>query len=113
MNRRILIAFLVLVAGLAGPAPTLGQQGLVQAKQAGLIGEKPDGLIGIVDPGTPGHVRALVNQVNAQRRQEYGEIARRRGTTVEQVQRVAGHQLIGRTPSGQFVMTLSGRWTRK
>lgn len=109
MTRFLTIVGLSLALGIAAPA--VAQDPLAGAKQAGHVGERPDGLVGAV-PGAPSQVRALVDQVNAQRLQRYRDIARSRGTSLDSVQAVAGQQLIERTPSGQYVFA-GGRWVRK
>lgn len=98
---------------LAGATPALAQDQLAQAKQAGMVGEKPDGLAGVVRSSAPSEVRALVERINTQRLERYRRIARENGTSVDKVMAVAGARLIERTPSGQFIMTPSGSWTRK
>lgn len=94
-------------------APALAQASLEDAKAAGLVGERPDGLVGIVDGGASGDVQALVDDVNRQRMAYYAEVAAGNNSTVEQVQAVAGAELIERTPPGQFVMNAAGRWIQK
>lgn len=80
---------------------------------AGLVGERPDGLVGAVDPGAGADVVTLVADVNAQRMAYYAEVAAGNNSTIEQVQAVAGAELIERTPAGQFVMNAAGRWIQK
>ena len=99
---------------------TLGQftlpvaaQSLDAAKAAGQIGERIDGYVGVVDASTPGDVRAMVDQVNAERRQKYAEIAAERGTSVEAVAQIAGQKLIARAPGGQYVLGADGEWRQK
>ncbi|HYG85785.1 MAG TPA: YdbL family protein [Azospirillum sp.] len=109
MKRLLSILTLSLALGLAAPA--LAQDPLAGAKQAGHVGERPDGLVGAVT-GAPAQVRALVEQVNAQRLQRYRDIAKANGTSLDSVQAVAGQQLIERTPAGQYIL-VGGRWVRK
>ena len=52
------------------------------AREKGLIGEQPDGYLGIVGTPTP-DLRALVNNINIQRKAKYTESAAN-GATVEQ-----------------------------
>ena len=95
----------------AAPAVAAAQEALASAKAAGQIGERPDGLVGAV-PGAPAAAEQLAQQVNAQRLARYRDIARSNGTSVEQVQTLAGQQLVERTPAGQYVLS-GGRWVRK
>ena len=52
---------------------------LEEAKAAGQIGEKQDGYIGLVQSSVPADVAALINDVNAQRKERYEQIARENG----------------------------------
>lgn len=111
--RRWLSILLFTGFALAFSNPTLGQSSLEAAKAAGLVGERADGLVGFVADRVDADLRSAIDRVNAQRMQRYRDVARRNGTSVEQVQAVAGAELIARTPSGQYVMGENGRWTRK
>ncbi len=82
------------------------------AKQAGLIGEKPDGYLGLVR-SAPADVQQLVARINQKRRAHYQKIAARNGTTLRQVELLAGKKAIQKTPSGYFIQTPSGQWKRK
>jgi uncharacterized protein len=88
-------------------------QSLDEAKAAGQVGERIDGYVGVVDASTPGDVRAMVDQVNAERREKYAEIAAERGTSVEAVAQIAGQKLIARAPGGQYVLGADGQWRQK
>jgi len=113
MTRWLTILVLVLCSAIAAPSPALAQGDLPSAKAAGLIGERPDGLVGAVSPAAPANIRALVEQINAQRLARYREIATRNGTALDQVQAVAGAQLVDMTPAGQYVLNAAGQWVRK
>ncbi len=102
-----LLAF-VLALGLATPALALG---LAEAKSKGLVGEQADGYLGVVSGG--GEASALVREVNAKRRAEYAEIAKKRGTSVDDVAALAGAKLVARTPGGQYVRDSTGKWVKK
>lgn len=115
--RRLRGLALFLSLGLAvlggGLNVAAAQDGLEAAKAAGLVGERPDGLVGVVPATVPAEIQALVERINAQRRDRYQDVARSNGTSVAAVQAVAGRQLIDRTPAGQYVMNSSGSWVRK
>jgi uncharacterized protein len=104
-------AALLLVLGLA--APPAAAQSLDQAKADGQVGERIDGYVGVVDANAPGDVRAMVDQVNAERRAEYAEIAAERGIAVQAVAQIAGQKLIQRAPGGQYVLGADGQWRQK
>ena len=110
MRSRLTIALftlLCLVAG-AGAADTLEE-----AKRAGIVGEQANGYLGVVDArGTPA-ARALVNDINDQRRERYRAIAERNGIELEAVELLAGRKAIEKTPAGQFIRPASGPWRPK
>lgn len=91
----------------------LAQEGLVGAKAEGLVGERPDGLVAVVTDNPPPAVRDLVAEVNAQRMNEYRQIAADTDAPLEAVQARAGRQIIDRLPGGQYFMDASGRWRQK
>jgi uncharacterized protein len=105
------IGALLLMLGLS--ALPAAAQSLDQAKAAGQVGERIDGYVGVVDANAPGDVRALVDQVNAERREKYAEIAAERGTSVQAVAQIAGQKLIERAPSGEYVLGANGQWRQK
>jgi uncharacterized protein len=113
MTRLLMILALALGIGLATSAPSYAQSSLETAKQSGLIGERPDGLVGFVAGTVPTDVRAMVDQINAQRMRRYNQVAQTNGTPIDNVQAVAGRQLMDRTPAGQYVLSASGQWVRK
>lgn len=91
----------------------LAQDGLVSAKAEGLVGERPDGLVAIVADNPSSSIRQLVDQVNAQRMDEYRQIANETDAPLEAVQARAGRQIIQRLPGGQYFMDAAGRWRQK
>lgn len=104
-------AIVLLVLGL-GTLPALAGP-LEDAKAAGLVGERIDGYLGVVDSGAPGNVKSLVNQINAERKAKYAEIADKQGAPVAAVAQIAGTKLIERAGRGEYVMGADGRWQRK
>ena len=83
---------------------------LQAAKQGGLVGETPSGYLAVVQ-ATP-EATQLVQSINAQRRQEYAEIAKRNGIELKAVEQLAGKKAIDNTPAGQFVQ-VNGAWVKK
>lgn len=111
MTRRLFGLALVFLAALGlGWSGAAAQMNLDAAKAAGLVGERPDGLVGAVDPAAGADVVGLVEAVNSKRLAHYAEIAAANNSTIDQVQAVAGAELIDRTPAGLYVMDASGRW---
>ena len=106
-----LAALLLLCSGLfAAPALALS---LNEAKAQGLVGERVDGFVGIVVADPPAAVRELVEQVNRQRREKYGEVAEQRGVPLDAVAKITGEKQLERTPAGQYVAGADGQWRRK
>jgi len=60
-----------------------------------------------------GAVTAAVNEINAGRANVYAETAAKSGVTRDAAGQATGAQLIGKTPSGQFIKPLGGSWTKK
>ena len=86
---------------------------LQEAKEQGLVGERRDGYVGFVVSEVPADVRALVQDVNNQRRARYQEIAQQNGITMEQVAAVAFERAVQATQSGHYIQDASGNWVRK
>jgi hypothetical protein len=110
MKLMLRIGAMLLLLGIALPAAA---QSLDQAKAAGQVGERIDGYVGVVDANAPADVRALVDQVNAERQAKYAEIAAERGASVQAVAQIAGEKLIERAPGGQYVLGANGQWRQK
>jgi len=81
------------------------------ARSAGQVGEQPDGYLGIVGAGNP-ELRALVNNINIQRKAKYTQSAAA-GATVEQMAFVSGCNLILQTAPGEKYKTPSGTWATR
>jgi uncharacterized protein len=86
---------------------------LDQAKAAGQIGERIDGFLGVVDANAPADVRALCDQINAERQAKYKEIADKQKAPVAAVAQIAGKKLLERTPKGEYILDASGQWRKK
>lgn len=113
-GRRCLLAWLAALSGciVLGPGPALALD-LDAAKAQGWIGERRDGYVGLVDPAAPAEARALVDQINGERRAAYASVAQQNSVPRDQVEALAGQKLIGRAAAGTFVMDAAGRWIRK
>ena len=107
--RTVAIVFMSL--GLLA-APGLAAS-LDQAKAVGQVGERIDGYLGVVDANAPADVRALVDQINAERQAKYQEIADKQKAPVAAVAQIAGKKLIERTPKGEYVLDADGQWRKK
>lgn len=105
-------ALIVILAGLGWSEPTWAIS-LQEAKAQGYVGEQANGYLGLVKSGAPANVKALMNDINARRRQEYQSIAARNNTELNVVEALAGKKAIDRTPPGQYVRLPSGKWVKK
>ena len=85
---------------------------LAQAKAAGQVGEQLNGLLGLVDSSAPADVKALVENINAQRLAEYKRIAAKNGVPAEEVARLTAQKVIGQAAAGHYVQTASG-WQKR
>jgi len=110
---RIGVAALLALALLAVPSGVVLADQLADAKKAGSVGERPDGYLGVVGGGAGAEVKALVEEINGKRREKYGAIAKKRGTSVEAVAVLAGAKLVEGASPGEYVMTSSGKWIQK
>jgi len=105
---------MLFTAALAAAAltvtPALAQRdpAYAAARAAGQVGEQPDGYLGIVGTATP-ELRALVNNLNIQRKKQYTDQAAA-GSTVQQMAFVTGCNLILRTAPGEKYQAPDGRW---
>lgn len=103
---------IVMLAGLGWSAPSWAIS-LQDAKAQGMVGEQPNGYLGLVSANAPADAKAMMNNINAQRKKEYLAIAHRNRTKLNVVEALAGKKAIERTPSGQYVRLPSGQWTKK
>lgn len=108
----IVPALLVMLGGL-GWSTSSWAMSLQDAKAQGLLGEQPNGYLGLVKAGAAAEVKALMDDINAKRKQEYQAIAKRNGTELNVVETLAGKKALEMTPAGQFVRLPSGEWVKK
>ena len=107
--RLSLFAVLAFALALAG-APASAQS-LDQLRKSGAVGEHFDGYAAVRQGG--GSARAVVDQVNAKRRQIYVKRASQDGLPVDQVGRVYAKTILGNVPRGTWLQDKSGRWRQK
>ena len=114
-ERRNLRAFALAVAAALTllVAPAALADTLDGAKAAGYVGERTDGMLGLVKADAPADVKALVQSVNAKRRESYASIAKKNGTTLEAVAALAGKKAIAKTRPGNYVQNAGGKWVKK
>lgn len=102
---------LAAVALIAGPALAQRDPAYAAARAAGQVGEQPDGYLGVVSGGED--VRALVRQINIQRKAAYTQKAQASGATVEQLAFTSGCNLVAQTSAGEKYRTPGGAWATR
>ena len=108
MRPMLFTAALAAIALTTTPALAQRDPAYAAARAAGQVGEQPDGYLGIVGTATP-ELRALVNNLNIQRKKQYTDQAAA-GSTVQQMAFVTGCNLILRTAPGEKYQAPDGRW---
>ncbi|HEX9446332.1 MAG TPA: YdbL family protein [Dongiaceae bacterium] len=84
------------------------------ARAKGLIGERPDGYVGAVNGAAPADIQTLIDNINAQRRAKYQDIAKQKGVPVEQIGALTAEKIIRENlQPGWYYMDGSGNWIKK
>lgn len=105
------IVMIAAVAALALPVAAWAQRdpAYAAARAAGQVGEQPDGYLGVVGGGAA-DLRALVSNINIQRKAAYTQKAQASGATVEQLAFTSGCNLIAQTKAGEKYRAPDGSW---
>ena len=85
--------------------------GLGEAKSRGLVGETPSGYLRAVGSQSS-EVNQLVSRINAERKKVYQDIASKRGTSLKNVEALAGKKAIDKSARGEYVF-VGGSWKKK
>ncbi len=101
------------VLGLLLMMPTAFAADLSTAKQQGWIGEQNNGYLGLVRSDAPADVKALLASVNAQRKAEFTQIARKNGIAEAEAARIFAREAVTRTSPGNYIQSPSGAWVKK
>lgn len=83
------------------------------AKAQKLVGETPSGYLAAATSSPSAEVQNLVNSINAQRKAAYQKIAQSNGTSVTDVEKLAGQKAINNTAPGHMVKIPGGGWVQK
>ena len=73
------------------------------AKADGLVGERADGYLDAVHRSASAEVRALIDDINGKRKEQYQRIAAKNGIPLADVEALAGKKTIEKTESGGWV----------
>jgi uncharacterized protein YdbL (DUF1318 family) len=105
----MMVAAAVALGGLSVAASAQRDPAYAAARAGGEVGEQPDGYLGLVGAAS-GDLRALVNNINIQRKSAYTAKAQASGATVEQLAFTSGCNLILQTNAGEKYKTPGGVW---
>ena len=105
----MMVAAAVALGGLSVAASAQRDPAYAAARAGGEVGEQPDGYLGLVGAAS-GDLRALVNNINIQRKSAYTQKAQASGATVEQLAFTSGCNLILQTDPGEKYKTPGGVW---
>ena len=109
MRKIVIVAGALALAGLATAAYAQRDPAYAAARAGGQVGEQPDGYLGIV--GAAGaELRALVSNINIQRKSAYTQKAAASGATVEQLAFTSGCNLVAQTSAGEKYKSPDGVW---
>lgn len=86
---------------------------LATAKRQGWIGEQKDGYLGVVKGNAPADVKALVADVNRQRKSQFAQIAAKNGITEAEAAKVFAREAATRTAAGNYIQNPAGAWVKK
>ena len=86
---------------------------LPTAKAQGLIGEQSDGYLGLVKSDAPPDVKALVAQVNGQRKAHFTQIAAKNNIAETEAAKIFAREAAERTLPGNYLQNASGAWVKK
>ena len=93
----------------AGPAAAIS---LEAARSQGLVGETRSGYVApVVAPSA--EVKALIESVNAKRREVFLSIAGKNGISIEEVGAMSSEKVIDTLPAGAFYQGPGGGWTQR
>ena len=83
------------------------------AKARDVLGEQADGYLGVrTENATPTDL-ALIQRVNAGRRESYLALAKEEGVPPAQIEKAAGASRLEDAPPGEWVRTPAGDWIEK
>lgn len=105
----MMVAAAAALGGLSVAVTAQRDPAYAAARAGGEVGEQPDGYLGLVGAAS-GDLRALVNNINIQRKSAYTAKAQASGATVEQLAFTSGCNLIMQTNPGEKYKTPNGVW---
>ena len=110
---KIGIALLALAIFLCAPLGSAFALSLDGAKSHGLVGETPSGYLAAIPADPASEVTELVQSINMKRKEQYSQIASKNGTSLKNVELLAGQKAIAKTSPGNYYRDNQGNWIRK
>ncbi len=86
---------------------------LKTSKDQGWIGEQNNGYLGVVKNEAPADVKALVANVNGQRKAQFAQIAAKNGITEAEAAKIFAREAAARTTPGNYIQNPAGAWVKK
>lgn len=83
------------------------------AKEQGWVGEQINGYLGLVRSDAPADVKALVAEVNGQRKAQFAQIAAKNGIAEADAAKVFAREAAERTLPGNYIQNPAGGWVKK
>jgi hypothetical protein len=112
MHRFSLIAVWILSLALVGRAVAEAPS-LDDLRKSGVVAERYDGVLVIRKESGDAALRALVDSVNAKRREIYEAQAKKQGVPKEEVGKVYALEIAAKAPPGTWFLGEDGKWVQK
>lgn len=106
----VLVVALLLILGGADSASA--QRVLDGPRAAGTVGERYDGFA-VMRGNASSDIAALVDSVNAERRQIYAQRAQAQNAPASEIGKVYAAEILKHAPAGTWFLSESGQWTQK
>ena len=86
---------------------------LTTAKDQGWVGEQNNGYLGLVKSDAPADLKALVADVNGQRKTQFMKIAAKNGIAEAEAAKIFAREAETRTSPGNYIQNMAGGWVKK
>jgi uncharacterized protein YdbL (DUF1318 family) len=86
---------------------------LTTAKEQGWVGEQNNGYLGLVRSDASPDLKALVADVNGQRKAQFTKIATKNGIAEAEAARIFAREAAERTLPGNYIQNPAGGWVKK
>ena len=84
------------------------------AKAQGVVGEQNNGFLGFVTPSSDASLKAAVDEINAGRRDVFGQAAAKNGVSIDAAGASAfANVILPKLNAGEYYQDASGQWVRK